>query len=321
MANKRDLKAFVRYDGTGRVIAGSNILQRKKPKVGNWEEIAADECCTTSSTTTVAPTTTTTTTSSSTSTTTSTTTAGYDPDALAFFAAASITETTEKDAVNQLVLDMKADGIWTKMRAVYPYVGGDASKHSYNLINPATFQITWSGGVTHNASGITGNGTNGYGNTNFNPSTQFISNTNYSFGIYSSSTDTGEGADFGTYENTNADFLISAHSAGSVALFDVQRESTRTTIAAANAQGFRAASRNGNTTAKIYKDATSADYSIDSVAAFTLPNLNITVLTWNGVPVYSPRTLNFTFMGDYLTPTEAEDFRQAIVTLNTTLSR
>ena len=45
MANKNNLKAYVRYDGTGRVIAGSLILQRFKPKVGNWEEVQAYECC------------------------------------------------------------------------------------------------------------------------------------------------------------------------------------------------------------------------------------------------------------------------------------
>lgn len=65
MANQSKLKAYVRFDGTGRVIAGSLILQRFKPKVGNWKEIPANECCnftTTTTTTTVAPTTTTTTT-------------------------------------------------------------------------------------------------------------------------------------------------------------------------------------------------------------------------------------------------------------------
>jgi hypothetical protein len=67
MANQRNLKAFVRYDGSGRVVAGSLILRRNKPKVGKWQEIQAYECCnptptTTTTTTTVAPTTTTTTT-------------------------------------------------------------------------------------------------------------------------------------------------------------------------------------------------------------------------------------------------------------------
>ena len=80
MANSNNrLKAYVRYDGTGRVIAGSLILQRSKPKVGNWVEIDANECCnyvptTTTTTTTEAPvTTTTTSTSTSTSTTTTST--------------------------------------------------------------------------------------------------------------------------------------------------------------------------------------------------------------------------------------------------------
>jgi hypothetical protein len=66
MATNNKLKAYVRFDGTGRVVAGSLILQRFKPKVGNWVEIPANECCnytTTTTTTTVAPTTTTTTTS------------------------------------------------------------------------------------------------------------------------------------------------------------------------------------------------------------------------------------------------------------------
>lgn len=64
MANQRNLKAFVRYDGSERVVAGSLILRKNKPKVGNWKEITTYECCnpTTTTTTTVAPTTTTTTT-------------------------------------------------------------------------------------------------------------------------------------------------------------------------------------------------------------------------------------------------------------------
>ena len=50
--NQRPLKAFVRYDGQGRVVASSLILRRNKPKVGRWEEIPAYECCNPSTTTT-----------------------------------------------------------------------------------------------------------------------------------------------------------------------------------------------------------------------------------------------------------------------------
>lgn len=53
--NKRDLKAFVRYDASGRVVSGSLILRKKMPKVGHWGEVDAYLCCnpTTSTTTTL----------------------------------------------------------------------------------------------------------------------------------------------------------------------------------------------------------------------------------------------------------------------------
>ena len=53
------LKAFVRYDGTGRIVPSSVILAKSKPKVGNWTETTAYECCnyvpTTTTTTTLDP--------------------------------------------------------------------------------------------------------------------------------------------------------------------------------------------------------------------------------------------------------------------------
>lgn len=50
--NKKNLHAFVRFDGQGRVIAGSLVLRKNKPKVGNWQEISGYECCNTTTTTT-----------------------------------------------------------------------------------------------------------------------------------------------------------------------------------------------------------------------------------------------------------------------------
>jgi len=42
---RRDMKAFLRYDGSGRVVPSSVILRKKSPKVGNWAEIDAYRCC------------------------------------------------------------------------------------------------------------------------------------------------------------------------------------------------------------------------------------------------------------------------------------
>ena len=75
--NNNKLKAFVRFDGSGRIVPSSLIVQAFKPKVGNYKEIDAKECCnpvipTTTTTTTIEPTTTTTTTVEPTTTTTTT---------------------------------------------------------------------------------------------------------------------------------------------------------------------------------------------------------------------------------------------------------
>jgi len=43
--NKRDLKAYSRFDGTGRIVPGSTVLRRQKPKNGKWIETQAYECC------------------------------------------------------------------------------------------------------------------------------------------------------------------------------------------------------------------------------------------------------------------------------------
>jgi hypothetical protein len=92
-----------------------------------------------------------------------------DPDAQAFITAAGITDATQINAINTLVLDLKASGVWAKLQAFYPFVGGTATTHKYNLIDPrdldAAFRIAFAGGVTHNSNGITGNAINGTANT------------------------------------------------------------------------------------------------------------------------------------------------------------
>lgn len=96
-------------------------------------------------------------------------TAPIDPDAQAFITAASITDPTQQSAVNQLVVDLKGYGVWTKMKALYPFVGGTAAQHKWNLKDPrdldAAFRLVFNGGWTHSSTGATPNGTNGWADT------------------------------------------------------------------------------------------------------------------------------------------------------------
>lgn len=92
-----------------------------------------------------------------------------DSDAQTFITQASITDNTQKAAVNRLVQDLKEANLWTKFFAIYPFVGGTATAHgqdlkgTYDIVNIAS--STWTADVTHNSNGITGNGTSGFGDT------------------------------------------------------------------------------------------------------------------------------------------------------------
>lgn len=92
-----------------------------------------------------------------------------DSDAQAFLNAAVITDTTQANAVNDLVIGLKADSLWTLFSCIYPFVGGTASTHKWNLKDPrdldAAFRLVYSGTVTHNSNGFAGNASNGYANT------------------------------------------------------------------------------------------------------------------------------------------------------------
>jgi hypothetical protein len=108
--------------------------------------------------------------------------ASYTPRTTAFGIATGISDNTILNALNDFDLGLISNSLDSKIKALYPFVGGASSPHSYNFIDTSLYQITWSGGVVHDTNGITGNGTNAYGNTNFNDNllTDYIS-----FGVYS----------------------------------------------------------------------------------------------------------------------------------------
>jgi hypothetical protein len=90
---------------------------------------------------------------------------GGDADAAAFISAAQITDATIIAAINTLVVSLKTANLWGKYsgKAIFPIVSDGVSQtrdvqHSYNLINPATFQLTYSAAMTHAATGMKSTG-------------------------------------------------------------------------------------------------------------------------------------------------------------------
>jgi hypothetical protein len=95
---------------------------------------------------------------------------------------------TTLDALDAFIVALKAAGIWTLCDVIYlPATNGDSDFATYNLKNPATFQLTKVNSPTFTSlQGFTGNGSTSYLNTNWNLSTNGVNYTlnNASIGVY-----------------------------------------------------------------------------------------------------------------------------------------
>lgn len=109
-----------------------------------------------------------------------------DADALAFIAAAGLTDQTQKNAICKLVYDLKHNGspttFWDREILIYPFVGGNAAAHAVNLKTPGTNNLTFGADITHSALGIVGNAAaNSYADTGYAESAPLSQNSSRVF--------------------------------------------------------------------------------------------------------------------------------------------
>lgn len=124
-----------------------------------------------------------------------------DPDAQAFFdrviSAGGTLSKTEQRAINTLVIQMKLDGIWTKMKAIYPMVGGGAESCAQNL-KSSSFTGQFYGSWSFSNSGIKGSSSGGaYVDTFINDLNDL--GTNATLSVYTTDAPTIQQWDLGVF--------------------------------------------------------------------------------------------------------------------------
>jgi hypothetical protein len=256
----------------------------------------------------------------------------YDPAAEAFFTAeagAGVTLTdSQKTAVNNLVVNLKAANIWTKFNAIYPIVGGTATAHKFNLVNPAdtdaAFRLAFTGGWTHSATGMLPNGTNAYANTFLTPSTSLsLNNTHLSYYSRTNSTnvnnyDIGCSIVSGTAQYTLMVLRDSNlfYNAINVAQANVSSASNT------DSSGFFSAHRTASNVLTGFRN--SSKILTSSNVSSMLPTVSIYLGALNNAGTaqfYSIKQCAFASIGNGLTDTEAANFYTAVQAYQTTLSR
>ena len=252
-----------------------------------------------------------------------------DADVIAFLNATGISSRFIGDAINNLVLDMKSNGLWTKMLAIYPFVGGTATTHQFNLKNPQTtdsaFRLTFGSGITHSSNGIQLSGT-GAGKTYIDVGTD-VNYTNISAGVYNRTNNQENNYDIGagrpggfsaflvTIRNNDAPSGYFAVKTGGYVL--QYQDNT-------NARGFYQATRTGTLsaflTAKNSSVSTRNDNGVSSyngdfyVGAVGDPT---TGLPWG----ITNRNYAYGYVGTYLNSTDLSNYYTIVQNFQTALGR
>jgi hypothetical protein len=254
---------------------------------------------------------------------------GIDTDAQAFITAASITDPVQINAINTLVEGMKTDGIWTKMKAIYPFVGGTASTHKFNLKDPrdldAAFRLVFNGGWTHSSTGATPNGTNGYADTFLNPNGLLDVNS-VAISYYSRTQSTSfNGGAMGTGVSSISDvtYLAPYYNAVSSKFFASGlyptniASSTNTTTT-----GLIIGSKTAINSRKLYLNSTLLNTnSISYSFAYANNSFYLGALNYGSPQFYSGFQCAFSSIGNGLTDTEASNLYTRVQAYQTALSR
>ena len=245
---------------------------------------------------------------------------------LPFLNAAQITDGQQKYAIYTLVSDLQSYGVWDKMQAIYPFVGGTASTNKYNLKDPrdldAAFRLVFNGGWTHSNNGSTPNGTNGFANTFLNASTQITSNNNH-VSIYLNQSGGRLERQIGFYQTSPLcrTYMYAAYGDGNTYSL-IQTSSESLNFANTNRIGLFTLSRTASNSQSVYLNADLKEN--DNQVSTTLPSLNyfIGASNENGTgSLYSNALTQFSTIGSGLNATDVSNLSSRITTFNTSLSR
>jgi hypothetical protein len=104
---------------------------------------------------------------------------------------------TVSAATVTLFTSLVSNGLYNKITAFYPMLGGNSEGCKFNAKNPidtnAAYRLTFNGGWTYNVSGMTSNGTNAYADTYLAPSALTIDNQHISIYLTNNSAPASSG--------------------------------------------------------------------------------------------------------------------------------
>lgn len=250
------------------------------------------------------------------------TSSAYGTLTTAWIAATGETDLTILGALNTLESNLTTYGLTSKMKALYPFVGGTAAKHKFNFMDArdlnAAFRLIFNGGITHSSNGVQFGGVNGWAETNLTTSAVLGQNSTH-LSLYSRTNNgiavVDISGDAGVQDGTPKMYI---NFGGTNTFFSVN-QANNSIVADGSSSGMRLISRINSTNEKLYKNGSVLLNSAQTSAAFGVSN---TIQISNYAGSYrSNRQYAFASIGNGLTDTEAANLYTAVQTFQTALSR
>ncbi len=253
---------------------------------------------------------------------------GNYSEAAMFINAAGLTDAAQCNAINYLVGELLKNNLWSKSYAVYPIIGGTASTHKLNLIDPqdtdAAFRLHFVGTVTHSSNGIQSNGIDGYADTHFNPATVGVGLNNFGMGCNSRTELQATVVDMGGRQSigVGATQILVRYSPNTYQ-FRVNNNNvgTLTSTGATTSIGNFGMNRLNSTQVRFTRNGAT---SVFTQASGTLTNRNIYLMALNSAGTaqnFSTRQYTFFRIHQGLTDAEEATFQTIITNYNTLLGR
>lgn len=259
---------------------------------------------------------------------------GFDPDAQAFITAAGITDPTQQSAVNFLFKSLKgtetsynptAINFYNRHEAFYPIVGGSASSHKFNGLNPldtdAAYRIAFNGGWTHSSNGMLPNGTNGYGNTYVRGAD--LTSNNLGFSIYSRTNNQVAGWDFGAFNGSSGTNIYMFYPAIGCRAAIQCADSNRPSFMPSDSLGLYTGISSASNSRKVFqRGVLKASNTTNDTATLSTLYMFIAALNSGGSPSsYSNRQYSFLGIHEAWTDAEALVYYNIIQQYQTLLGR
>lgn len=258
----------------------------------------------------------------------------YDADAQAVINAIEGTgvtlTTTQKNACNDLVVGCKTDGTWTKIKALYGFLGGTAAAHKFNWKNPldtdAAFRLVFNGGITHSNTGVLFGGVNGYADTKLNPRANLTLNNTHT-ALYSRTNSAIAKIDMGCEVSSGSRYVTHIKWSDNNGYYDIYNDSTNRitySMSSTNSTGLFVNNRTSNVLHNAWRNSTKL-----ATNTTTQPNLSPNQIIFigalnsvaQGISFYSNREYAFASIGDGLTDTDAANLYTRVQAYQTALSR